>query len=597
MRIYLVATVSFLFACSSSPSATTDTGVSGADAGSAKDASSEMGAEKAIGPEGGTLSLGPISIDVRAGAVAASTTFRIQQSDRSPTLPASTRAISPLYRLEPAQRFAAPVRVSFTVDRSKVPARMGATDGLLLLRAPSGTNDFEAIGAADLAATAIAGDTSEFSDFVVVLFQLAGCDLPDPMNCSGSCDSLHPEQCTGSCSIVTTSGDFTASCALDQARLEVACTCMSSDPNRTPVVSGALYIPTLLFGGAGPLTAHTFLSRCGWPCGSPAGDAGTPMDAEPVDSGSADAGVAMMDAASPMDASAVEQLAPATSMYFPDSLTLAGTDLYASGGSITHIDLTTGTANQLLAATGMVDSIWRVGANLFFLGATDILATVYDDADGDPLKLTRIPLIPGTPMDVAPNAIAFAGDATNVYYSDATGIHALPKAGGNATRLSDTPPAAPASGAVDGTYLYTLGVTTVLGQLFKIPLAGGTPITLASGSGGPGTILVDGDVIYWGSTTVGNIVKVDRNTGTVTPWSMGHYGIRQMAQTATDVYWSQTEQDSTRSILRKYKTSNDLPVVLLDHWTGPEIWGLAVDAQYIYFSVAASPGAIYRIHR
>lgn len=196
--------------------------------GLAPDAASDARVvEQQVGAQGGTLALGPIALEVPPGAVSQPTVFRISESTRVPRLPAGATAVSKLYRLEPAQAFGADIRVTLGVDRSRVPARVDTTDGLLLLRAPSGTDDFQIIGGAELDGTQLVGHTREFSDVLVIVFSLAGCALPQPSDCT-----LTPDPSTGalvgSCSISTPGAGYTATCA-GQATT-VSCTCSSDVP-------------------------------------------------------------------------------------------------------------------------------------------------------------------------------------------------------------------------------------------------------------------------------------------------------------------------------------------------------------------------------
>jgi hypothetical protein len=226
-RIFGLLSCGVFAACGSSSSPS--------DGGVNRDASpNAQTAAKTIGAAGGTLALGPVALTVPSGAVAADTEFKITELSRAVQLPAGARAISKIYRLEPATTFAQPIRVVLSVDRAQVPARTGPLDGLLLLRAPSGTDDFEPIGAASLDAMMIEGETLEFSDIFTALFTQTGCTLPLMNDCNLSCVGLG---CTGACTLTTPGAEYTASCAANIATNRVECSCTSDRPGAMPVRS------------------------------------------------------------------------------------------------------------------------------------------------------------------------------------------------------------------------------------------------------------------------------------------------------------------------------------------------------------------------
>lgn len=566
--------------------------------GLAPDAASDARVvEQQVGAQGGTLALGPIALEVPPGAVSQPTVFRISESTRVPRLPAGATAVSKLYRLEPAQAFGADIRVTLGVDRSRVPARVDTTDGLLLLRAPSGTDDFQIIGGAELDGTQLVGHTREFSDVLVIVFSLAGCALPQPSDCT-----LTPDPSTGalvgSCSISTPGAGYTATCA-GQATT-VSCTCSSDVPGAMPVSTGPLSITRLLGGGLAA-TAHTFFTRCGWPCTpSPDADAGAPdadggaLDAT-TDAASGDDAGSTGDATAGLDAGPGGTATPiATQLPYPDYLVRIGTQLFATGNGLTRVDLVSGMVVRRSSWNEPQSD--RVG--FMEVDGTDVYTTSYEDQTGSPLQLMRVPYTAGgfgTPVTLAPNGILAGQSATHVYYAlSGVGLYALPKAGGAAQRLSDVPALGAAYGTTDGTSLYVIGADSMLGQLYRIPLAGGPVATLATSAGGPAHLILDGDTFYWAHNVRGEIVRVDRNSGVVTAWTSSQFGIRQLAQDATHVYWTSGDRNQGYTVFKKAKLGNDLPVAIVRDFRDGEPWGVAVDDTSVYWSTSASPGAIYR---
>jgi hypothetical protein len=284
----------------------------------------------------------------------------------------------------------------------------------------------------------------------------------------------------------------------------------------------------------------------------------------------------------------------ATQLFFPDYLTRVGTQLFATGNGLTRVDLVSGAVVQRSSWNEPQSD--RVG--VMEVDGTDVYTTSYEDQTGSPLQLMRVPYTAGgfgTPVTLAPNGILAGQSATHIYYAlSGVGLYALPKTGGSALRLSDVPALCAAYGTTDATSLYVIGADNMLGQLYRIPLAGGPVATVASSAGGPSHLILDGDTFYWAHTVRGEIVRVDRNTGVVTSWTTSQFGIRQLAQDTTHVYWTSGDRNQGYSVLKKAKLGNELPTPIVRGFRDGEPWGVAVDDTSVYWSTSASPGVIYR---
>jgi hypothetical protein len=131
--------------------------------------------------------------------------------------------------------------------------------------------------------------------------------------------------------------------------------------------------------------------------------------------------------------------------------------------------------------------------------------------------ILSVPLIGGSPTSLAenqsPNAIT--ADATNVYWTNLpTGQDAGPTepsvmkvaatGGTPVTLVTLTGSAIPAGIAVDATNVYWI---EGLGSVRKVPIAGGSPVTLAPAPELPGGIAVDATNVYWTDTSTGNVYK------------------------------------------------------------------------------------------
>jgi outer membrane protein assembly factor BamB len=129
------------------------------------------------------------------------------------------------------------------------------------------------------------------------------------------------------------------------------------------------------------------------------------------------------------------------------------------------------------------------------------------NADG----IYREALAGGTPLQIGPSANAIAVDGTDVYYVDSMGrVARVPVAGGTPTTLATGRTSALVAVAVDGQNVYWLeGEGTIQqGAVAALPKSGGRVAVLASGLGDPSAIAVDDTAIYFtGGGSVEKLVK------------------------------------------------------------------------------------------
>jgi len=132
-------------------------------------------------------------------------------------------------------------------------------------------------------------------------------------------------------------------------------------------------------------------------------------------------------------------------------------------------------------------------------------------------SILSVPLMGGSPTTLAenqsPNAIT--ADANNVYWTNLpTGQDAGPTepsvmkvtatGGTPVTLVTLTGSAVPAGIAVDANNVYWI---EGLGSVRKVPIGGGSPVTLAPAPELPGGIAVDATNVYWTDTSTGNVYK------------------------------------------------------------------------------------------
>jgi von Willebrand factor type D domain/Bacterial Ig-like domain (group 2) len=163
----------------------------------------------------------------------------------------------------------------------------------------------------------------------------------------------------------------------------------------------------------------------------------------------------------------------------------------------------------------------------------------------------KVPIAGGTLTTLASGQYgpaALAVDATCVYWTNNDNtVMKVPIAGGTPTTLASGPSSGPLPDAiaVDATsvywttsqsYLTPAGTYSAVGAVMKVPIAGGTPTTLASGQGGS-AIAIDATSVYWTNYLGGTVMKVPIAGGTPTTLASGQdsYAI---AVDATSVYWT-----------------------------------------------------------
>lgn len=129
-------------------------------------------------------------------------------------------------------------------------------------------------------------------------------------------------------------------------------------------------------------------------------------------------------------------------------------------------------------------------------------------------------------------------DARNVYWTDTNGnaVLTMPLAGGTPTTLATGQ--GPDGLAVDGTSAYWI-LETTNAPVAKVPLDGGAPVTLATAQAGTLGLAVDDRNVYWTNQLklTGSVASVPKAGGVVTTIASGQIEPLDVVVDSTSVYW------------------------------------------------------------
>jgi hypothetical protein len=180
------------------------------------------------------------------------------------------------------------------------------------------------------------------------------------------------------------------------------------------------------------------------------------------------------------------------------------------------------------------------------------------------------------------SVLSLAVDATRVYWGDNGVLLAVPLGGGTTVTFPIDNLVA-AEVATDSYSIYVPTQNRGAYLLLALPLDGGAPVTLTSGSGQPTGIALCGDSVCWGgfagfAGAGGAIMTIPKAGGTPTTLVSGSTAPAGVAADSTTVYWT----DSMGGTVMKISTSGGTPVTLASGQDGPT--GIAVDATNVYWT-------------
>ncbi len=175
-------------------------------------------------------------------------------------------------------------------------------------------------------------------------------------------------------------------------------------------------------------------------------------------------------------------------------------------------------------------------------------------------------------------ANAIAVDAQSVYWTTDTSVMKVPISGGSPTTLANGTGAT----AVDATSLYW----TTGNSVMKVPLAGGSPVRLTTLAGcadvecGPGAIAVNATAVY-AVDFPSSIFTVPLIGGIAVTLASGQSGPSGIAADAENVYWT-NNLGSNGTVVSLSLRRGASPVTLASGQDGP--LGIAVDSTSAYWT-------------
>ena len=226
------------------------------------------------------------------------------------------------------------------------------------------------------------------------------------------------------------------------------------------------------------------------------------------------------------------------------------------------------------------------------------------------------------PVDVYDGGVTWvATDATHVCFTAPNAIMRAPLGSTAAEVVTDTVSLQLGQIALDGAFAYFPDLHSSTGDILKVPKGGG-PTTYLGTSGTPWPVAVSPTYVYWGDMYETTLHRVDLD-GTNGALVVADEGVTGVAADATHVFWcslsvsgnrvSRADLDGSNiTVLAETQDGSAMPsAIAIDgawvYWgmdsvntkirrvpidggaveelaTGVHVWGMAVDAKYVYFT-------------
>jgi hypothetical protein len=180
-----------------------------------------------------------------------------------------------------------------------------------------------------------------------------------------------------------------------------------------------------------------------------------------------------------------------------------------------------------------------------------------------------------------------AVDATNVYFAMGKAVAKLPLAGGSPTTLAPTETSVYRM-VVDATHLYwtnyrTTELTsgaTIDGSVMKVPLGGGPATVIASGQDPTSGLAVDATSVYWTTRTAVMRAALD-GSGTTT---LASGEPSSVAVDAANIYWTVGADRYSGGAVMKMPREGGASVKIAVGQDSP--WTVAVDSTSVYWTTS-----------
>lgn len=234
--------------------------------------------------------------------------------------------------------------------------------------------------------------------------------------------------------------------------------------------------------------------------------------------------------------------------------------------------------------------------------AIDSASVYWLGSNGDRVRVDTVPLGGGATTRLTEGLYItgpLAVDATSLYlaqFGPDPALVRLPLGGGS---LATMAPLATSSGsldvgslAVDATNAYWSQPST--GSVMSVPLAGGAPLTLATAQANPGPVTLDSANLYWANggqwafptmppgSDEGSIVKLPLAGGAPITLASG-ISPCGLATDGTSVYFTDFSKGAVNGQVLKVPVAGGIPSTIATPGKAPLVCPIAVDATSVYW--------------